>query len=171
MIAVSRIKRKQASVIARTPYIARINQDYISHFEHIPEDSCRVSYIYNTIKRRGRRFYMIVNNLSFGSITIDGETYVKDVIIVNGSVKKRKKKESKKYSDAYGHTPLSPDEKIPWNCKRLVIGTGHSSGLPVMDEVYKIAVQKGVELVIMSTPEAIKHINDPHTNFILHLTC
>jgi len=114
---------------------------------------------------------MKIKNLSFGSITIDGETYGKDVIIDNGSIKKRKKAESKKYSDMFGHTPLSPDENIPWNCKRLIIGTGHSSSLPVMDEVCKIAVRKGVKLVIMSTPEAIKHINDPHTNLILHLTC
>ncbi len=114
---------------------------------------------------------MIVKNLSFGSITIDGEIYGKDVIIDNGSIKKRKKAESKKYSSMFGHTPLSPDENIPWNCKHLIIGTGHSSSLPVMDEVYNIAVRKGVDLVILSTPEAIKHINDPQTNFILHLTC
>jgi len=118
-----------------------------------------------------RKFFMIVKNLSFGSITIDTETYQKDVIIDNGSVKKRKKTESKKYSGRFGHTPLSPDENIPWGCKRLIVGTGHSSSLPVMDEVYNIALRKGVELVIMSTPEAIKHINDPHTNLILHLTC
>lgn len=114
---------------------------------------------------------MIVNNLSFGSITIDGETHGKDVIIDNGSIKKRKKAESKRYSDIFGHTPLSPDENIPWNCKRLIIGTGHSSSLPVMDEVYNIAIRKGVELVVMSTPEAIEHVNDPQTNLILHLTC
>ncbi|MCU0473669.1 MAG: hypothetical protein MUC93_09940 [Bacteroidales bacterium] len=114
---------------------------------------------------------MIIKNLSFGSITIDGETYGKDVIIDNGSIKKRKKVESKKYRDMFGHTPLSPDENIPWNCKHLIIGTGHSSSLPVMDEIYNIAVRKGVDLVILSTPEAIKHINDPQTNFIFHLTC
>ena len=114
---------------------------------------------------------MKVKNLSFGSINIDGETYVKDVIINNGSIKKRKKAESKKYSDRFGHTPLSLDENIPWNCKHLIIGTGHGSSLPVMDEVCDIAIRKGVKLAIMSTPEAIKHINDPHTNFILHLTC
>ena len=34
---------------------------------------------------------MIVKNLSFGSITIDEETYVKDVIIDNGSIKKKEK--------------------------------------------------------------------------------
>ena len=114
---------------------------------------------------------MKVKNLSFGSITIDKKKYTKDVIIDNGSVKKRKKAESKKYSDMFGHTPLSPDENIPWNCKRLIVGTGHSSSLPVMDEVYNIAILKGVELVVMSTPEAIEHVNDPQTNLILHLTC
>jgi hypothetical protein len=114
---------------------------------------------------------MKVNNLSFGSITIDGETYEKDVIIDNGSIKKRKKAESKKYNSSFGHTPLSQDENIPWKCKRLIIGTGHSSGLPIMEEVYKIAHRKGVGLLVMSTPEAIKHINDPDTNLILHLTC
>jgi hypothetical protein len=93
------------------------------------------------------------------------------VVIENGSVKKRKKAESKKYRDRFGHTPLSPDEKIPWKCKHLVIGMGHSSSLPVMDEVYNIALQKGVELLAVSTPEAIKHVNDPDTNLILHLTC
>ena len=114
---------------------------------------------------------MKIKNLSFGSITIDGETYIKDVIIDNGSVRKRKKAESKKYKDKFGHTPLSPDENIPWNCKCLIIGAGHNSSLPVMREVYNIASRKGVELRVMSTPEAIKYINDRNTNFILHLTC
>ncbi len=114
---------------------------------------------------------MKVKNLLFGSVTIDGVTYGKDVIIDKGEVKKRKKAKSKKYSDNFGHTPLSPDENIPWECRRLVIGTGHTSRLPIMEEVYRIAQIKGVELLVMNTPEAIKHINDPDTNLILHLTC
>jgi hypothetical protein len=127
--------------------------------------------IFIVLKKEGRRFIMKINDVSFGSITIDGESYVKDVIIDNGSVKKRKKAESKKYRDMFGHTPLSQDENIPWNCKHLIIGTGHSSSLPVMKEVYDIAMRKGVKLITMSTPEAVKHINDPDTNLILHLTC
>ena len=114
---------------------------------------------------------MKVNDLSFGSITIDRKTYVKDLIIDSGSIKKRKKAESKKYRNRFGHTPLSLDENIPWNCTHLIIGTGHSSSLPVMDEVSYFANRRGVKLTIMSTPEAIEHINDPHTNLILHLTC
>jgi hypothetical protein len=114
---------------------------------------------------------MKVKDLEFGSINIDGETWEKDVIIENGSVKKRSKSESKKYRERFGHTPLSPDEHIPWDCKYLIIGTGHSSSMPVMKKVYEIAGKKGVELITMSTPEAVKHINDKDTNLILHLTC
>ncbi len=114
---------------------------------------------------------MKVNNILFGSITIDGETYGKDLIVHNGYIEKRKKSESRKFRNRFGHTPLSEEENIPWKCKRLIIGAGHYSSLPVMDEVFDIAVKKGVELVIMSTPDAIKHINDPDTNLILHLTC
>jgi hypothetical protein len=114
---------------------------------------------------------MEVNDLSFGSITIDGVTYENDVVIKNSAVKKRKKAESKKYREQYGHTPLSTKENIPWKCKYLIIGAGHNSSLPVMEEVYKKAGKKGVELLVISTPEAVKHINDKDTNLILHLTC
>jgi hypothetical protein len=51
---------------------------------------------------------------SFGSIRIDGVTYEHDVLIDRGQVRKRKKKPSKKFREAFGHTPLSAEEKIPW---------------------------------------------------------
>lgn len=114
---------------------------------------------------------MKVKDLEFGSVNIDGEIYQKDVVIDNGRVKKRKKSESKKYRDRFDHTPLSVEEYIPWKCRQLIIGTGHNSSLPVMDEVYDIAGRKGVKLIVLSTPEAVKHINDSQTNLILHLTC
>jgi hypothetical protein len=61
---------------------------------------------------------------SFGSIRIDGTTYEHDVVIDRGKIRKRKKKPSKKFREAFGHTPISIEEQIPWECKRLVIGTG-----------------------------------------------
>ncbi|MDP4210632.1 MAG: hypothetical protein Q8928_17625 [Bacteroidota bacterium] len=114
---------------------------------------------------------MKVKELLFGSISIDGETYDKDVIIDRGQIKKRRKSASKKYRNRFGHTPLSVDENIPWDCKRLIVGMGHSSSLPVMDEVFAEATCRNVEIITMSTPEATQHINDPDTNLILHLTC
>jgi hypothetical protein len=114
---------------------------------------------------------MKVNKISFGTIKIDGIEYNKDIIINKGTIENRKKKESKKYKKKFGHTPLSLKENIPWKAKTLIIGTGHSNALPVMDEVIKMARKKGVRLKMMSTKEAVNHINDSDTNLLLHLTC
>jgi hypothetical protein len=55
---------------------------------------------------------------------IDGITYEHDVVIDHGSLRKRYKKPSKKYRDAFGPTPFSIEQEIPWDCRRLVVGTG-----------------------------------------------
>ena len=80
---------------------------------------------------------MQFENFSFGSLTIDGKTYENDVVIDRGEIRKRKKKPSKQFRDDFGHTPLSIEEKIPWKCHRLVIGTGAHGSLPVMDEGFE----------------------------------
>src|SRR2546427_8915983 len=59
-------------------------------------------------------------SFSFGSIRIDGVTYEHDVMIDRGEVSKRKKKPSQQFRDAFGHTPLSTEEEIPWKCHQLV---------------------------------------------------
>ncbi len=116
---------------------------------------------------------MRFENFSFGSITIDGVAYEKDVVIDRGQVRKRKKKLSKKYRGEFGHTPLSVEEDIPWNCRRLVIGTGVSASLPVMKEVRYEAKLRNVELLVLPTTQAIKELerNPEETNAILHITC
>lgn len=109
---------------------------------------------------------------SFGSIRINGTTYEYDVVIDRGHVSKRNKKPSKKFRSAFGHTPLSIEEEIPWKCRRLVVGTG-TGALPIMDEVKHEAARREIELVILPTAEAIKTLqeNPVKTNAILHVTC
>ncbi len=109
---------------------------------------------------------------SFGTLCIDGVTYRYDVVIDRGQVRKRKKRPSRQFRDAYGHTPLSVMEDIPWNCSRLVIGTG-TGALPVMEDVRREARHRHVELVILPTAEAIAKLeaHPRHANAILHLTC
>jgi hypothetical protein len=109
---------------------------------------------------------------SFGSIRIDGVTYEHDVVIDHGHVRKRKKKASKRFREEFGHTPLSVEEEIPWDCRRLVIGTG-GGALPVMEEVKREAKRRKVELLILPTTEAIEVLkgNPKETNVILHVTC
>ena len=115
---------------------------------------------------------MRFEGFSFGSIQIDGVSYAHDVLIDRGQVSKRKKKASKKFRDAFGHTPLSLEEGIPWKCHRLVVGTG-TGALPVMKEVQAEAERRKVELLIMPTEKAIELLkqNPSETNAILHVTC
>lgn len=115
---------------------------------------------------------MRIEAFSFGSIRIDGITYNHDVVIDRGEVRRREKKPSKKFRDEFGHTPLSIEEKIPWRCRRLIIGTG-TGALPVMKEVEREAKRRKIELLIVPTAEAIEVLeqNQNETNAILHVTC
>ena len=116
---------------------------------------------------------MRIEQFSFGQITIDGVAYEYDVVIDHGTVRKRKKKPSKAYREEFGHTPLSTKEKIPWNCRRLVVGTGAHGNLPVMDDVKREAARREIELLVLPTAEAIKALRKSRkaTNAILHVTC
>src|SRR5881396_2939250 len=113
---------------------------------------------------------MRIERFAFGSIQIDGVTYEHDVVIDRGEIRKRKKKPSKKFRDAFGHTPLSMEEKIPWKCRRVVVGTGAYGGLPVMKEVKTESKRRKIELLILPTTQAIETLKQEaeETNAILH---
>ena len=96
----------------------------------------------------------------FGSIQIDGITYEHDVVIAGGEVRKREKKPSREFRDAFGHTPLSIKEEIPWKCRRLVIGTG-TGALPVMEQVKLEARRRKIELVIVPTARRSARLDCP----------
>ena len=115
---------------------------------------------------------MRFDEFSFGSIRIDSISYDHDVVIDRGNVSKRKKKASREFRNAFGHTPLSLKEDIPWKCRRLVVGTG-TGALPVMDQVKAEARRRKIELLILPTAEAIEEIKRKpgQTNAILHVTC
>jgi hypothetical protein len=110
---------------------------------------------------------------SFGSVRVDGVTYDYDLIIDRGKIRQRKKGASRQFRGAYGHTPLSAAEDIPWRCRRLVIGTGADGALPVMKDVCEQARRRDVDLVILPTAQAISVLakTTKDTNAILHLTC
>ncbi len=45
------------------------------------------------------RMHMRFEDFRFGSIRIDGETYERDVVIDRGTIRKRKKKPSKRFRE------------------------------------------------------------------------
>ena len=116
---------------------------------------------------------MRIEAFEFGSIQIDGVTYESDVVIDRGKIRERKKKPSRPFRDEFGHTPLSIEEKIPWKCRRLVVGTGAHGALPVMDAVRKEAGRRNIELLTVPTPAAIDALSKKAkgTNAVLHITC
>jgi hypothetical protein len=116
---------------------------------------------------------MRFGEFSFGSLKVDGMVFAHDVVIDRGAIRKRIKKASNKFRDAYGHTPLSVEEDVPWKCRHLVVGTGVNGALPVMDEVKREAERRKVSLLILPTAKAIELLkDDPNdTNAVLHVTC
>lgn len=95
------------------------------------------------------------------------------MVVDRGRMKLRKKMASKPFRAAFGHTPLSVEEKIPWKCKCLVIGTGKQGALPVMPAVLQEAKRRGVKVVAVPTTEAIQILprNKSDANAVLHITC
>jgi hypothetical protein len=126
-----------------------------------------------TIPVRARSISMRFTGFSFGSIRVDGVTYDHDLVIDRGKIRKRKKAASRRFRGAYGHTPLSAAEDIPWRCRRLVIGTGADGALPVLQQVREQARRRKIDLVVLPTAEAIGVLaqTTKDTNAILHLTC
>jgi hypothetical protein len=115
-----------------------------------------------------------ITNVKFGSITVDGKAFVKDVVFENGKVRKRNKGPSRPRRSEFGHTPLTPLEEIPWKCKTFVVGIGMHGRLPVVREFKEEAQRRGVTLIILKTPEAIKYFLEnygPDINAIFHITC
>ena len=112
--------------------------------------------------------------ITFGVIEVEGHRYDHDVVIDAGVVRRRSKKPSKPYRDRFDHTPLSAQEEIPWSGPRLVIGSGASGQLPVMDEVFVEAERRGVEVVVLPTQDACQQLADEPRDqvcAILHVTC
>ena len=75
------------------------------------------------------------------------------MVIDRGDVRKRKKKPLKKFREEFGHTPVSVEEKIPWQCRRLISGTG-TGELPAMDDVKREAQRRKIALLVLPTKDA-----------------
>jgi hypothetical protein len=112
--------------------------------------------------------------VSFGQIEIDGQRFDHDIVIEDGRIRRRKKKPSKPYRTEYGHTPLTPDEAVPWSAPVLIIGTGANGQLPITEEFYREAAKREVQVIAEPTAKACDLLakSDPKSvAAILHVTC
>jgi hypothetical protein len=112
---------------------------------------------------------------SFGSITIDGQKIEKDVILrLDGSVKKRKKKLSKRI---YGtsHTISLDEAKHVYEegAELLIIGTGQYGLVHLSEEAQAYLEKHNCRTKLASTPDAIGIWNKAQGKVIglFHVTC
>ncbi len=113
----------------------------------------------------------MINDYLFGSITINNQSYRSDVIIYPDRV-------DANWWRKEGHAlyPADIKEVIVQNPEVLVVGTGAYGVLKVSKEVYEIAAEKGIELIVCKTPDACKEFNyliqsGKIVIAALHLTC
>jgi hypothetical protein len=112
---------------------------------------------------------------TFGSITIDGRKIENDVVLrLDGSVKKRKKKLSKK---VYGtsHTISLDEAKYVYEkgAELLIVGSGQNDLVRLSDEAQKYLKKRRCRVKRMATPEAIGAWNKAEGKVIglFHVTC
>ena len=111
----------------------------------------------------------------FGSITVDGETFDRDIVIrLSGTVKKRKKKLSKqKYGTSHTVSQAEAKHIFDDGAKRVIVGTGQHGVLKLSDEAKAFFKGHGCEVQAVPTPDAVKAWNKAEGKAIamFHVTC
>ena len=116
-----------------------------------------------------------IERSTFGSITIEGDTYGHDVLIgLDGTIRKRKKKLSKK---KYGTSHKISREEIAYafeeGADSFVIGTGQYDRVRLSKKAKMFLEQEKCEVLLAPTQEAIALWNNSgeRTIALFHVTC
>jgi hypothetical protein len=116
-----------------------------------------------------------INRTKFGSITIEGETFERDVIIrLNGEVKKRKKKLSKA---VYGTSHIVSREEAQHvyqeGAERIIVGAGQNGMVELSEEAAEYFASQECQVDLLPTKEAIQAWNEAEGRVIglFHVTC
>ena len=116
-----------------------------------------------------------IDRTVFGSVTVDGQIFERDIIIrLSGKVKKRKKKLS---SAVYGTSHIISLEEAKHvyqkGAERLVVGAGQYGLVELSDEAVAYFEQRRCQVDLMPAKEAIQVWNDAQGSVIglFHVTC
>ena len=117
----------------------------------------------------------IAEKTDFGSITIDGKTYIRDVIIrQDGAIEKRKKKlSSKKYGTSHKVSRKEAKYIFEQGVQNVIIGTGHEDSVRLSRPAQRYFDKHAVHCILEPTPTAIATFNqlpDPKVG-VFHVTC
>lgn len=117
---------------------------------------------------------MKIEDYSFGSITIDGDVYQKDLWIIEGNIKKRDKSIAKsKFGTSHMISRKELKKVVTPNTRRLLIGSGNSGLVSLTDKARKYLEEEGIKVEMHNTGELVQReieINRYDAG-IIHLTC
>ena len=112
---------------------------------------------------------------SFGKITVDRNTYDKDIyIFANGEIKKRKKSLAREvYGTSHKIGPAELRKLCKGHPRKVFIGTGQSGLLELTEEGHQYLAQHGIEVQTLPTPELIEPFNkcEKHKAALIHVNC
>lgn len=116
-----------------------------------------------------------INSTSFGSITVEEETFENDILIrMDGQVEKRRKKLSK---NLYGTSHKISLEEAKYiyekGAERVIIGTGQYGNVKLSKKADKFFKKKDCTAKLLLTPKAAKLWNKSKGKVIsmFHVTC
>ncbi|PJE57687.1 MAG: hypothetical protein COU82_00605 [Candidatus Portnoybacteria bacterium CG10_big_fil_rev_8_21_14_0_10_38_18] len=117
-----------------------------------------------------------INSTEFGEITIDGKKYGQVLIIGDSIMERDYEKLEKLFGTTHRVGDWERDELIKGNPEIIVIGTGQSSVMNVDGEITDSLAKKGIEIIVVSTPEAVEIYNakvkeGKRVNALIHTTC
>jgi len=112
---------------------------------------------------------------SFGHITVGDQAYTHDIVIgLDGQVRKRKKKLSKKvYGTSHTISLAEAQDVYEPGARRLIVGTGQYGLVVLSDEAAAFFGARGCAVVLEPTPQALKAWNEAQgeTIGLFHVTC
>ena len=109
-----------------------------------------------------------INSTSFGSITVKRKKFENDILIrMDGQVKKRRKKLSKKLYGTSHKISLAEAKYIyEKGAEKLIIGTGQTGYVELSKKAQKFFKEKDLKTKLLPTPKAIKLWNKDKRNII-----
>lgn len=117
-----------------------------------------------------------IDGVGFGWITIAGHRYRHDVVItLDGAVRKRRKKLSKRlYGTSHCISEAEAEDIYEPGMAYLLIGGGHFGRVQLSEEARAFFDARGVNVEILPTPEAGRRWNALEAQgavALFHVTC
>ncbi|AKB55417.1 MULTISPECIES: Mth938-like domain-containing protein [Methanosarcina] len=116
-----------------------------------------------------------IDSTSFGSITVNGETFKYDILIrLNGQVEKREKGLSKELYGTSHKISLEEAKHIyEEGTEKILIGTGQTGFVKLSEEAENFFTEKKCGVELFPTPWAIERWNELEGRItaMFHITC